>query len=73
MSRATRGILYAALGIFFALHQDVWFWDDARLVFGLPVGFTYHVAYCVAAAAMMGVLVKLAWPTHLDAPEDGEA
>ena len=31
----------------YALHQDVWFWREARpLVFGvLPIGLFYHVAY----------------------------
>jgi hypothetical protein len=70
LSATTRGLLFLVLGIFLALRQDIWFWDDARLVFGLPIGLTYHLAYCFAAAALMALLVKLAWPNHLDSKED---
>lgn len=47
-----------------ALHQDFWFWREARpLVFGfLPPALWYHVAYCFAASALMAALVKWAWP-----------
>jgi hypothetical protein len=57
--------------VFFALHQDVWFWRDSRpLVFGvLPVGLAYHAAYTLAVCAVMGVLVRRAWPAHLEGPE----
>ena len=54
--------------LLYALHQDVWFWDDARpLLFGiLPVGLTYHVIYSIAVAGLMWLLVRVAWPTHLE-------
>lgn len=56
---------------FFALHQDLWFWRDARpLVFGvLPVGLAYHAAYTLAVSALMAVLVRRYWPSHLE--DDG--
>jgi hypothetical protein len=52
----------------FALHQDFWFWRDARpLVFGfLPIGLFYHAAYTVAISALMLVLVRTHWPSHLE-------
>jgi hypothetical protein len=55
------------LGLY-ALHQDVWFWNDATpLVFGvLPIGLAYHVAYTLVTAVVMAVLVKTSWPAHLD-------
>ncbi len=62
-------LLYAALAVLFLLHQDVWLWNDGRTVLGLPVGLAYHVLYCLAAAAMMALLVKYAWPELAD--EDG--
>jgi uncharacterized protein DUF3311 len=57
------------LGIYF-LHQDFWNWKKAEpLVFGfLPIGLAYHVAYSVLAALLMAVLVKFAWPKHLEHP-----
>jgi hypothetical protein len=56
----------------YVLHQDLWFWDEARpLLFGfLPVGLTYHAAYCVAVALLMWTLTRVAWPDHLDASTD---
>ena len=54
--------------LLYALRQDLWFWGSATpLVFGiLPIGLTYHVAYCVAVALVMWVLVRTAWPRHLE-------
>ena len=57
----------------YILHQDFWNWKNADLIFGfLPVGMAYHAAYSVLAAIMMAILVKCAWPEHLEKtePED---
>jgi hypothetical protein len=32
----------------------------------LPVGLAYHAAYAFLAAFMMWVLVKYAWPDHIE-------
>ena len=52
----------------YVLHQDFWNWKRATpLLFGcLPVGLAYHAAYSLLAAVTMGVLVKFAWPEHLE-------
>jgi hypothetical protein len=65
MSRLGWLVLLAGL---YALHQDLWFWREARpLVFGaLPVGLAYHGAYCVLIAAAMWLLTRFAWPSHLE-------
>jgi Protein of unknown function (DUF3311) len=54
--------------VLYALHQDLWFWREARpLVFGfLPMGLFYHAAYSVAASLLLFILVKAAWPSHLE-------
>lgn len=60
-------LLYAAVILLVALHQDFWFWRDPTLVFGfLPVGLFYHAAYTLVAALLMRLLTKYAWPTHLE-------
>jgi hypothetical protein len=64
--------LYAALVVLYLLHNDLWLWNDPRLVLGLPVGLTYHVAFCVAASIVLTLLVVYAWPDHLEVP-DSEA
>ncbi len=55
----------------FLLHQDSWNWKATEpLVFGfLPVGLAYHAGYSILAAIMMAVLVKFAWPKHLEGIE----
>ena len=52
----------------YALHQDFWNWKKYEpLVLGfLPVGLAYQAAYSLLAAATMALLVKCAWPAHLE-------
>jgi len=52
----------------YMLHQDYWNWKQAQpLIFGfLPVGLAYHAGYSILAAITMAVLVKFAWPVHLE-------
>ena len=61
----------------YVLHQDFWNWKQAEpLVFGfLPIGLAYHAGYSIAAAILMAILVKLAWPKHLEdvQPKDSPA
>ena len=54
--------------LLYVLHQDVWFWREARpLVFGfLPIGLFYHAAYTVAVSIVLMGLVRSHWPDHLD-------
>ena len=65
---STRVVIVVSVAALYLLHQDIWFWRTARpLVFGfLPVGLAYHAAFCLAAAALMWMLTKTAWPSHLD-------
>jgi hypothetical protein len=66
MTTAVAALLVAAL---YALHQDLWFWRQARpLVFGvLPIGLFYHVAYTLVTSLLLWTLVRRLWPSHLDA------
>ena len=68
-SSRRRLLLALLLSALYALHQDFWFWHAATpLVLGfLPIGLFYHVAYTVAASLLMALLVKWAWPAHLEA------
>jgi uncharacterized protein DUF3311 len=67
-------LLTALVATVYVLHQDFWNWRKFEpLIFGfLPVGLAYHAGYSLLAAATMAVLVKFAWPSHLeqDLPED---
>ncbi|HVL68197.1 MAG TPA: DUF3311 domain-containing protein [Vicinamibacterales bacterium] len=70
---SNRLLLSAAIAALYLLHQDVWFWREARpLVFGfLPIGLAYHGLYCLAVAALMWVLTRVAWPAHLESAAPG--
>ena len=59
--RLAAGLLVAL----FALHQDVWFWRDARVVLGVPIGLAYHVAFCVAATLGLALAVRRGWPREV--------
>ena len=61
-----RRLLYAVLALFFVLRYDLWLWDDARTLGGLPAGLLFHVAYCLGAAVLLGLLVRYAWPAGLE-------
>ena len=69
-------LLFLMVAAVYVLHQDYWNWKNADLVFGfLPVGLAYHAGYSILAAIMMAVLVKSAWPKHLEdvQPQDTSA
>ena len=69
MKRALLLIIVSAL---YVLHQDFWNWRTARpLVFGfLPIGLFYHACYAVATAIVLWILVRSAWPSHLEEERD---
>ena len=63
-------LLFLLIAGVYVLHQDNWNWKSTDLVFGfLPIGLAYHAGYSILAAIMMAVLVKFAWPGHLEQSE----
>jgi uncharacterized protein DUF3311 len=64
----TRKLLVVVVVLLYILHQDFWFWRSAHpLVFGfIPIGLFYQACFSVAAALVMWLLVKYAWPSHLE-------
>jgi hypothetical protein len=65
MRHALLAVLIAAV---YLLHQDLWFWHSAHpVLFGvLPIGLAYHVVYSIVVAGVMWLLVRYAWPAHLE-------
>lgn len=63
-----RLLLIALVLAFYVLHQDWWLWRTTTpLGLGfLPVGLFYHAVYTLGCAALMGLLVWLAWPKELE-------
>jgi len=68
MKPARAIVLTLLVIIVYLLHQDFWNWNKAQpLLFGfLPVGLAYHAGYSILASILMAVLVKFAWPKHLE-------
>ena len=67
--RLSRKILITCMILaVYVVHQDWWNWHRVfPLVFGfLPIGLAYHVGYSILASILMAVLVRLAWPKHLE-------
>ncbi len=64
----TKKLLVVVVAILYILHQDIWFWRTAHpLVFGfVPIGLFYQACFSAAAALVMWLLVKYAWPSHLE-------
>ena len=63
-----RILLVIAVVALYVLHQDIWFWRTAYpLVFGfIPIGLFYQGCFSIAACLLMWLLVKFAWPAHLE-------
>ena len=63
-----RILLVVAVIALYVLHQDIWYWRTAHpLVFGfVPIGLFYQGCFSGAASLLMWLLVKYAWPVHLE-------
>ena len=74
MKTTTKLLLTLLVLAVYLLHQDFWNWKKTDLVFGfLPIGLAYHAGYSILASITMALLVKFAWPKHLEdvQPEAG--
>ena len=67
-----KALLFVLIAGVYVLHQDSWNWKHAEpLIFGfLPIGLAYHAGYSILASILMALLVKYAWPHHLEAAGD---
>lgn len=49
------------------LHQDLWNWNNDRLVLGfIPVTLAYHASISIAASVVWFMATRFAWPHHLE-------
>ena len=54
--------------ILFFLHQDFWWWDESKLIFGfMPLGLAYHAGFSIVCAILGWLAIKYAWPHQLEA------
>lgn len=66
-----RYVVYGLLLLLYVLHTDVWYWNDSRIVLGLPIGITYHVLWTLMVTGAFGLAVRHIWPDELEAAEPG--
>ena len=58
---------WALVALLAILHYDFWNWDDRSLVFGfMPSGLFYQALISIGAAIAWALVVKCAWPTHIE-------
>lgn len=62
-------LVWALVALLIVLHQDNWFWEDTRLVFGfMPVALLYHMGISTGAAIAWFLATKFCWPLDDDRP-----
>lgn len=60
-------LIWLLVAILLIAHQDFWYWNDSKLVFGfLPIGLFYHACLSVAAGVFWLFVCTFAWPKGLD-------
>ena len=65
--------VWILIAVLLLLYHDYWFWNDARLVFGIfPVGLFYHMCLSIAATLVWLYCVFFAWPESSDSDFAGE-
>ena len=73
-----RYVVWSLVVLLVILHQDNWFWEDDRLVFGfLPITLLYHACISIGAGIAWYLATVFAWPEGLEqevnGPKEGAA
>jgi len=62
-----KAVVWGLVLLLAVIHQDVWNWNNDRLVFGfMPVTLAYHAAISIAASVVWLLAINFAWPAGLD-------
>jgi hypothetical protein len=48
----------AVILVFIVVHNDFWWWENNRMVLGLPVGFVFHIFYCIACFMLFSLIIR---------------
>lgn len=60
-------VVWGVLILLAVIHQDVWFWDDATLIFGfVPIGLLFHLAISIAAGVTWWMATRYCWPNLIE-------
>ncbi len=67
-------VVWGLVLLLVVIHQDVWNWNNDRLVFGfLPVTLAYHACISIGASVAWFLAINFAWPEGLDDDKDSAA
>lgn len=67
-----RAIIWFLVCMLILLHHDYWNWDDKSLLFGMPIGLTYHIFLSIAASAVWAIACFTIWPDALKEEPNAE-
>jgi hypothetical protein len=60
-------VVWGLVLLLVVLHQDVWNWNNDKLVFGfIPMTLAYHACISIAASVVWFIATIVAWPSHLE-------
>jgi hypothetical protein len=66
-------VIWSLVVLLLILHQDNWYWEDGRLLFGfLPIGLAWHIGISIAASIIWYLATIFAWPGHLEYVAEGD-
>jgi hypothetical protein len=60
-------VVWGLIATLVVIHQDVWNWNNDRLVFGfIPITLAYHAGISIAASIVWLMAATTIWPHHLE-------
>ena len=60
-------VVWGLVLLLVVIHQDIWFWNDDRLVLGfLPITLAWHGGISLAAGLVWFLAIQFAWPEGLE-------
>ncbi|MCA9024699.1 MAG: hypothetical protein KDA86_05765 [Planctomycetaceae bacterium] len=64
-------VVWGLVLLLVVIHQDLWNWDNDRLVLGfLPVTLAFHACISLGAGLAWFLAINFAWPEGLDDDAD---
>ena len=56
-------VVWTMVALLIVLHQDIWLWDNPKLVFGfLPITLAYHMGISIGAGITWYLAIHYCWP-----------
>lgn len=60
-------LAWGLVALLAVLHYDFWNWSDRSVALGfLPIGLLYQALISIGAAVAWALVVRCAWPTHVE-------